>query len=194
MIFNQDSNQKQASHPTRNLVFFPNEKTENFYSEFDLLTGLYNKYGFLKQMGEHLDNPDNSGGLLLLFDIDHLKKINIVHGRLTGDNILKLLADLLKGQKEDGDILCRLNKDKFALALTNKNLKEAYAKASKIQKIVSKLKIIANDKVVNINVFMTALPYIRENTGQELLSMAGSLIEGQKKRHNERTQIPAFLG
>tara|TARA_Y100001934_G_scaffold200914_1_gene236889 strand:- start:277 stop:843 length:567 start_codon:yes stop_codon:yes gene_type:complete len=176
-----------------NISFFPSKKSNDFYSDYDLLTGLLNKQGFIRQFTDALDQENTDGGVLLLFDIDRLKRINIIHGRMTGDAVLKLLADILKMQADDGDIVCRLSKDKFALALTNTDLKEGFAKSSDIQKRVAKLKLISNNEIVEANVFTTAIPYVRESTTREVLEMATTLLDGTKERRKAK-QIPSYLG
>ncbi len=173
-----------------NLVLFPNEETDNFFSDYDQLTSLYNKNGFMKALETEMNTSENSGGLLLIFDIEDLKRMNILHGRFAGDSFIKLLADLLNTQKRDKDILCRLHKDKFALALTDTPLKEGYHLAARIHKLVSELRIICNGELVKRNVLITALPYIKENKSTEILTMANSLLDKQKKKK----AIPAFLG
>lgn len=171
------------------ITLFPNDKTEKFFGDYDQLTGLYNKNGFMKALAEEMTSANN-GGLLLIFDIDDLKRMNILHGRFAGDSFIKLLADLLNTQRRDNDLLCRLHKDKFALALTNTSLKEGYKIAARIHKLVSELRIICNGELIKRNVLITALPYIKENKSDELLEMANSLLTRQKKKH----AIPAFLG
>lgn len=175
------------------VTLFPSVKTENFFGDHDLLTGLLNKKGFISRFTDALENQSHEGGMLLLFDIDRLKRINILHGRMAGDSILKLLADLLKVQKTEGDILCRLSKDKFALALTDIEIKQGFKKASDIQKRISPIKMIVNDEIIEVNVFMTAIPYVKDATTTEVLSIATNLLTTSKNKQKEK-QIPAYLG
>ncbi len=187
-MYEQNYTQQTDTFSTQ-VAFFPNDKTDQFFGDHDQLTGLYNKNGFMKALSEEM-NTDTNGGLLLVFDIDDLKRMNILHGRFAGDSFIKLLADLLNTQKRDNDILCRLHKDKFALALTNTSLKEGYKLASRIHKLVSELHIICNGELIKRNVLITALPYIKENKSDELLTMANTLLTRQKSKK----AIPAFLG
>ncbi|MGQ2965273.1 GGDEF domain-containing protein, partial [Methylophilus sp.] len=51
----------------------------------------------------------------LMIDTDHFKAINDRHGHDVGDVVLVALADTLRRQARQGDLLARLGGEEFAL-------------------------------------------------------------------------------
>ena len=54
---------------------------------------------------------------LLMFDLDHFKKINDTHGHLTGDYVLKEMSRRLLGRIRKEELLCRYGGEEFAAVL-----------------------------------------------------------------------------
>lgn len=50
---------------------------------------------------------------VLFFDLDGLKTINDTLGHEAGDTYIKTMADILKENKEEGDIICRYGGDEY---------------------------------------------------------------------------------
>jgi diguanylate cyclase (GGDEF)-like protein len=86
----------------------------DFAASHDPLTGLLNRRGLDRVLGE----ASESGGALglLLLDLDGFKLINDRHGHQAGDDLLKV-AMRLKGVVRPGDIVARLGGDEFALLI-----------------------------------------------------------------------------
>lgn len=172
------------------LLSMPANELNFFFSRYDILTKLLNKQGFLESFQEELQNPDSGAGVLLLIDIDQLKRINIMHGRHVGDSVLKLVADFLRRETREKDIVARLVKDKFVMALTNTTLSNGLFLSNKINKLLNSLKLTSANERIEIRVNIVAVPYLKEDSSKTILSMAGKLLEGRKNR----SSIPAFLG
>ena len=82
----------------------------------DLLTGLYNKRGFLTLADHHLRFAPRTRGLLLASaDLPELGRINQVHGRDEGDRALVAAAAVLRDTFRASDVLARLGADDFAV-------------------------------------------------------------------------------
>lgn len=80
----------------------------------DKLTGLANREG----LEEWLFALEPSGRYaLLVIDIDHFKRINDQYGHNKGDETLIHLADILKSQCREGDLICRLGGEEFVVAV-----------------------------------------------------------------------------
>lgn len=88
-------------------------------SNIDFLTGLHNVRHFDKTLNEFLLEADSrQKSLSLLFiDIDHFKKVNDIHGHLSGDAVLKELGDILRKVTRDGDIITRKGGEEFTVLL-----------------------------------------------------------------------------
>ncbi|MBL4620928.1 MAG: GGDEF domain-containing protein [Immundisolibacteraceae bacterium] len=104
-------------------------------NEHDTLTGLLNRKTFDAQFTEllsHIDDqkiivdvPDherrskksNLYHWVGMLDIDHFKKINDSHGHVLGDEVLILVANLLKKSFRNNDLLFRYGGEEFVIVL-----------------------------------------------------------------------------
>jgi len=87
---------------------------------YDALTGLANRRLFFEQ-GRHALSVARRRGLpacVFFIDLDRFKQINELLGHETGDDLLKRVADSLRGVLRDTDIMARLSGDEFAVILT----------------------------------------------------------------------------
>ena len=105
------------------------------YSERDTLTGLLNRKSFdetflratvleasrLYAAGDAADGERRSGGAqpqwLGVLDIDHFKQVNDQHGHLIGDEVLLLVARIMRSTFRFGDRLYRFGGEEFVVLL-----------------------------------------------------------------------------
>ena len=85
----------------------------------DELTGLYNRRGFfvLAQQQFKLASRRKKGLLLVVADVDGLKKINDTCGHEEGDRALRDTANILQETFRDSDIVGRIGGDEFAIVV-----------------------------------------------------------------------------
>ena len=84
----------------------------------DFLTGLPNRRAFMAALDEELAN--RAGGCkfgLALVDLDRFKPINDTFGHGIGDELLRVVADRLKGLAGEEATVARLGGDEFAVLL-----------------------------------------------------------------------------
>ncbi|MBS3766057.1 EAL domain-containing protein, partial [Candidatus Bipolaricaulota bacterium] len=84
------------------------------HQNHDSLTGLPNHFKFRKELTKYLNssNSDPEGAVFLL-DIDRFKEVNNSFGFRTADDLLTTVAELLKNQLTDADLLARFGGDEF---------------------------------------------------------------------------------
>ncbi|MDD9303743.1 MAG: GGDEF domain-containing protein [Desulfobacter sp.] len=102
----------------------------------DMLTGLLNRRGFDEAVDSviELSHEKDSPLTLIITDIDHFKKVNDTHGHLIGDNVLKMLAKLLKDHIKGKDIAARFGGgEEFILVLPETNLKGGFILSEQIR-------------------------------------------------------------
>ena len=83
----------------------------------DALTGAFNRRYLVSHLRGAIDRGEAARAALLLFDIDHFKRINDEHGHDAGDLALKRVAELARQMSRDSDMLFRLGGDEFVLYL-----------------------------------------------------------------------------
>lgn len=104
----------------------------------DPLTGVYNRRHLNTVLSETIARKQrhNSKASILLFDLDHFKKINDSLGHAKGDEILKSFAALIQKNKRIYDTFFRLGGEEFLLLLMEASEKEALSFGSKIQRMM----------------------------------------------------------
>jgi diguanylate cyclase (GGDEF)-like protein len=105
----------------------------------DSLTGLLNRRAFFVQAEEACIRADAHGRLsAVVFDIDHFKRVNDVHGHDIGDAVIRGVAQEA-GATRDA-ILGRIGGEEFAMLLEGRALAEAVAVAEELRLRLSELR------------------------------------------------------
>lgn len=102
----------------------------------DDLTGLANRRHGLAVAEAELTRSRETGRpvSLILLDFDHFKRINDLHGHLVGDDVLRGVAQALRGSSRSGsDTPVRYGGDEFILILPDTNLDGAEETAARIR-------------------------------------------------------------
>ncbi|MCE2596651.1 EAL domain-containing protein [Motilimonas cestriensis] len=109
-------------------------------AQIDTLTGLYNRYSFSRQLSKTISNSlrQKQSIALLFIDLDRFKQINDTLGHETGDHVLKESSKRLSACLRDGDTLCRIGGDEFAVIV--ENISSGISVAQIADKILEELK------------------------------------------------------
>jgi diguanylate cyclase (GGDEF)-like protein len=102
----------------------------------DALTGVYNRGYFdeiLPRAVAHAARYQEPLSLLLV-DTDHFKTINDTYSHLTGDRVLKLVAETLGEHARAADTVCRFGGDEFIVVLTSADSAAANAFAERFRR------------------------------------------------------------
>jgi diguanylate cyclase (GGDEF)-like protein len=99
-------------------------------AERDFLTGILNTRMFDEALARRCTAARPF--LLLLGDMDNLKRVNDTHGHSAGNGELRRLADRLSEAIEPGDELARVGGDEFAI-LTEADMAEAGALCARLR-------------------------------------------------------------
>lgn len=103
----------------------------------DELTGLYNRRFFLERWEWECDRAKRYRRPLgcLMIDVDKFKRVNDVLGHVAGDQLLKEVAQNLRAQLRQSDILARFGGDEFIVALPETTKAQADAVAEKLRQL-----------------------------------------------------------
>jgi diguanylate cyclase (GGDEF)-like protein len=89
---------------------------------------------------------------LLLFDIDHFKKINDVHGHLAGDFILKKLGEMVSKHIRKEEAFARYGGEEFAILMPETNGERARIFGEKIRRMVESTPYEYEDRAIEVTV------------------------------------------
>lgn len=102
----------------------------------DGLTNVYNHRFFHDALNKELiECKEKDQALSMIFiDIDYFKHYNDLYGHQKGDNVLRVIGQILKVNTRKEDIVARYGGEEFAILLPNTQEKEAINIAEKIRK------------------------------------------------------------
>lgn len=101
----------------------------------DPLTGSLNRRAFYAQFDELFAKARANAEMLccIMVDIDHFKKVNDNYGHGVGDEVIKLLANILQSSTRDLDIVGRYGGEEFCIVLPGLDIDEAVSVAERIR-------------------------------------------------------------
>ena len=116
-------------------VYVNRSTTERLYVT-DVLTGIYNRHGFYRNIGEVMRRSQKTGNpfAVISMDMDGLKGINDTYGHAEGDYALKKIGDFMRKATTSGEICARFGGDEFLIVLCSENASE------RVDEIVSEIK------------------------------------------------------
>ena len=108
------------------------------YADRDGLTGIANRRYFEARLRDEYTRWQRYGGELsvLLFDLDHFKKINDQFGHVAGDSVLREMARRVADVVRAQDTFGRFGGEEFALLLPCTTLEDAMLVAEKIRNTI----------------------------------------------------------
>lgn len=97
----------------------------------DSLTGIHNRRYFHDRLNvEMVRAKRTTGGLaVIMFDIDHFKRINDLHGHAVGDRVLQELCRRISLRLRRSDVFCRFGGEEFMVLCPNTDGAQAYTLA-----------------------------------------------------------------
>lgn len=119
-------------------------------SRTDALTGLYNRgfwQGQLKDSFQLFKRYQNNC-TLLMFDIDHFKKVNDTYGHQAGDAVIQAVATASVNTVRSCDIVGRYGGEEFGILLPETDLEGGRLLAERLRQSVEALEVSYGDQVI----------------------------------------------
>ncbi|MGS1007418.1 diguanylate cyclase [Achromobacter anxifer] len=120
-------------------------------AETDFLTGLLNRRAFHARAAALCASLDEPGQMLTLivFDIDHFKRINDSYGHAGGDNVLVAVAQACHQTWRRSDIVARIGGEEFAVLCTVRSLAQASAMAQSMRRRIERLAVPVDGRTID---------------------------------------------
>ncbi|RKG65785.1 GGDEF domain-containing protein [Corallococcus exercitus] len=120
----------------------------------DGLTGINNKRYFLEYLEREMGRSHRYQRTLslMMFDIDHFKQINDVHGHLAGDHVLREMAQSIKRLVRREQCFARYGGEEFAVVMPEDGPDKARLFAEKIRKLVEDKRFVFEDKDIPVTI------------------------------------------
>ncbi|WP_111977981.1 sensor domain-containing diguanylate cyclase [Algibacillus agarilyticus] len=123
-------------------------------SRTDKLTQLYNRGYWEECLDKEFKRCKRTGSTssMLMFDIDHFKKVNDAYGHPTGDEVIKTTANILRETMRETDIAGRYGGEEYVVILINANAEQAFNFAERLRERIAKTVVHHLDFSVNYTV------------------------------------------
>ncbi len=156
---------------------------------FDALTGIGNRAHIETRFKYALIDYEASRvpfGILFM-DIDHFKDFNDTHGHLTGDKILRFVANTIKQHLRVTDSCGRWGGEEFLALVTDITAEGLQMVAEKLRMLVSRASIEEGGKKLSITISIGATMVRPDETFESLLKRADELL--YKSKQNGRNRV-----
>ncbi|WP_428629878.1 diguanylate cyclase [Sphingopyxis sp.] len=157
----------------------------------DLLTGLPNRRHTLAFMDQALRRAEQDGAPLAvaIFDIDHFKQINDVHGHAVGDEVIRWVGQRAKASLRDDDMVGRYGGEEFVCILQGRSAMSAELVAERVRKAVQ-VDAEGSD-LPNTTVSIGLAIYAGEPSIEDLLQRADKALYAAKREGRNRLRMAA---
>lgn len=124
----------------------------------DPLTGLYNRRYMASRLRQAVDGWEASAEKVsvILFDIDHFKRINDTWGHQAGDEVLRAFTDRMGRQLRALDIAGRVGGEEFMVILAGANSREASEAAERVRSAMAREPFILQSAGITVEVTTSA--------------------------------------
>jgi diguanylate cyclase (GGDEF)-like protein len=159
----------------------------------DELTGLANLRAFHTTLEREIERSRrfNTPLALVMLDLDHFKEINDEFGHQQGDEVLELVADVLRDFSRDIDAPARYGGEEFAVVLPQTDSEGAEQLAERVREAVERLEVprVDGDGVLQIRASfgVAALPE-SASSGESLIAMADAALYRAKRGGRNRVE------
>ncbi|PMR77701.1 sensor domain-containing protein [Billgrantia endophytica] len=153
----------------------------------DHLTGVANRRSFDRALVKAVKSAqaEERELVLVLFDIDHFKRVNDIHGHDVGDEILLLLARCVQDRLRKTDLLARWGGEEFTLLLSDTPLSGALQLAERLRRDVARA--IFPGPTVTISIGLTR--FQPGDSARDLLTRADRALYRAKQNGRNRVEV-----
>ncbi len=125
---------------------------------------------------------------VIMLDIDHFKKINDNYGHLTGDYILKEVADIVHHEVRDSDIFARVGGEEFIVLLPQTKLNGALKTAQKIRKSIEEYEFSFKGESIHVTLSLGITSTTSKDTYFSVLDRVDKALYKAKKDGRNRVE------
>jgi diguanylate cyclase (GGDEF)-like protein len=162
-------------------------------ANIDGLTGLYNHRYFYDYYSKQIELSKNNGTelSLLFIDIDDFKFYNDFHGHQMGDEVLRVIARLMKETIQGNAFIARYGGEEFTVLLPDTGEDLAIEKAEKLRKAVQEYPFAGQENLpsgnLTISVGVSTFPS-KAKSDAELLKRADEACYRAKFLYKNRVE------
>lgn len=155
----------------------------------DPLTGLLNRRAFDERVAHALEQRAvrDVAATLCLLDLDGFKAVNDHCGHSAGDTLLQQIADLLRRQVRQGDVVARIGGDEFALLLNGCRLSQGVRIAENVRRTVDRFRFhwAGQNHTVGVSIGVAAVEATFSSAGDILRAADACCFRAKRMGRNQ---------
>ena len=158
----------------------------------DPLTGLYNRRYLADALERELARVTREKKPLsiIIMDIDRFKRINDTYGHQTGDQFLKMIANLIAGHSRTSDIACRYGGEEFLLVLPGTSIRTAAIRAEELRTQCNNIRIPHENKNLKVTMSLGVASYPKHgDKAEDILVKADKALYQSKQKGRNRVSV-----
>ncbi|MNF39493.1 Diguanylate cyclase DosC [compost metagenome] len=154
----------------------------------DPLTGTGNRIAMDQTLQREIDmaRRHTQPLSLLMLDIDHFKRINDTHGHSAGDEVLKAVANSIKNQLRNVDMVFRFGGEEFLILLSNTSREAAAMVGERLRYAAQAEDYQADETLIELTVSLGCSTLLPGESAQSLLRRADSALYVAKREGRNR--------
>ena len=156
----------------------------------DELTGLYVRRYLHRRLDEELRRAKryDKPFAIAMLDVDHFKKFNDTYGHEAGDRVLEKVADVLREQTRDVDVVARYGGEEFVVLMPETQAEGAMIGAERYRKALEEVDLPHGDQILHITAsFGVAEVSDEHKTGADMMRSADVAL--YQSKHNGRNRV-----
>lgn len=159
-------------------------------SRTDRLTGLNNRGHWEEELKREYSRHRRYGSTaaLVMFDIDHFKKVNDTYGHQAGDKVIQAVADVVRKEARDTDIAGRYGGEEFVILLPDVDSAGARLFAERLRQKTEALQVDYDGQLIPFTISLGVADLAQSsNDHQQLIEWADHALYQSKR--NGRNQV-----
>lgn len=155
----------------------------------DVLTGLPNHRAIQDTLNRMVAQAGRTKGQLaaVLFDLDHFKEVNDIHGHARGDAVLAAVGAAVRHTLRDSDFAGRYGGEEFVMLLPDTDKEGALVVAEKLRQVIEIMRVEDFPENVSASFGVAVLPGDAVN-GEQLLRSADRALYLAKNAGRNRVE------
>jgi diguanylate cyclase (GGDEF)-like protein len=162
-----------------------------FHATHDALTGIWNRGTVLESLHRELERAarfQSTTGILLL-DLDHFKQVNDTYGHLTGDIVLKEVAQRISQAVRSYDLVARYGGEEFLIVLPGCDKDQIQESAERIRSAIASAPVIVYSSEIPVTVSIGATVAIGGATTETDILTAADVALYQAKNSGRNRAV-----
>jgi diguanylate cyclase (GGDEF)-like protein len=164
-----------------------NETEIHLLATTDSLTGIVNRSEFSRILASEMDRAKRYGTplSLIMYDLDYFKRVNDSFGHDAGDEVLRAVTDVVKGNTRTVDVVARWGGEEFMVLMPQSNLAAARSAAEKLRQAIAEHRF---DKVNTVTVSFGVTEFVPQDDFNTLLKRVDDALYLAKANGRNRVE------